>query len=488
MEIAVKVLTAILKYGRVCGMRRVLVIDDDTTVRDLLQDFLSLEGYEVSVAGDGADGLELLASEDFSAVLLDLAMPNVGGMEVLRGMKETRSAETPVIIITAYGTVKNAVEAMKLGAFDYVTKPFRLDEVNIIIKRAIEVSEIKDENRRLRRELKKRYEFHGLIGSSPEMQEIYTLIEKIADTDSTVLITGESGTGKELVARIIHYNSSRAERNFVPINCAAIPRDLLESELFGHERGAFTGAVSTRVGRFELANKGTLFLDEIGELDPSLQVKMLRVIQEREFERIGSTKTINVDVRIIAATNRDLEKLTREERFREDLYYRLNVIPIHIPPLRSRREDIPLLVDHFLKKHSRAKKRPGPILNDEIIDVFMNYNWPGNVRELENLIERLTILNGGEEVSVADLPERFQTVAPRRNVESAGPASGEEVRVSPEGVDLNRIVDDLERRLIIQALQLSKGVKSKAASLLGLNRTTLVEKMKKKGIEVPSKN
>ncbi|RMG03638.1 MAG: sigma-54-dependent Fis family transcriptional regulator [Nitrospirae bacterium] len=471
-------------------MSRILVVDDDPAVRDVLQDYLSLEGHTVDTADDGSVGLELLSSEDYDILLLDLAMPKITGLEVMRKMKEGRNAETPVIIITAHGTVKNAVEAMKLGAFDYVTKPFRLDEVNIIVKRAIEVLNIKNENRRLRRELKKRYEFHGLIGSSPEMQDVYSMIEKIADTDSTILITGESGTGKELVARIIHFNSSRSDNNFVPLNCAAIPKDLLESELFGHEKGAFTGAVTTRVGRFELANKGTLFLDEIGELDPTLQVKLLRVLQEREFERIGSTKTIKVDVRIIAATNKDLEKLTREDRFREDLYYRLNVIPIHLPPLRSRKEDIPLLVDHFLKKHSKAKKRPAPIINDEILDILMNYNWPGNVRELENLIERLTILNGGEVVGISDLPERFQTSPPiKRTKEPVGTSAAiQDVRVSPEGINLNEIVDNLERKLILQALQLSKGVKSKAASLLGLNRTTLVEKMKKKGIELPSKN
>ncbi len=470
-------------------MAKILIIDDDPTVRDVLADYLTQEGHDVFTAPNGIEGLSLLRSELFDVIFLDLMMPEMGGIEVLRESKETINSVTPSIIITAFGTVQNAVEAMKLGAFDYVTKPFRLDEIGIITKRAIEVARLKQENIRLKRQLKKRYEFHGLIGSSPEMQRVYTLIEKIADTDSTVLITGESGTGKELVAKIIHYNSDRAERNFVPLNCAAIPKELLETELFGHEKGAFTGATTTRIGRFELANGGTLFLDEIGELDPSLQVKLLRVLQEREFERVGSTKTIKVDVRIIAATNRNLEELTEQGRFREDLYYRLNVIPIHLPPLRNRKEDIPLLVDHFLNKHSKGKKKAPPIITKQIMEVFMNYDWPGNVRELENLIERLTILNSGEEVTPKDLPQRFQKVVniPEGSEERGLFQGSEQIQLSPKGINLNSVIDEIERRLISQALEMSNGVKSKAASLLGLNRTTLVEKMKKKGILIPSK-
>ncbi len=466
----------------------ILVIDDDSTVRDLLGDFLGSEGYRVKLARDGTEGLERLKEEVFDIVLLDLVMPGMGGMEVLREAKEGPNADVPCIIITAHGTVKNAVEAMKLGAFDYVTKPFRLDEVALIIERALEVSRIKKENVRLRKELERRYEFHGLIGSSLEMQRVYGMIEKIADTDSTVLITGESGTGKELVARILHYNSSRSIKNFVPLNCAAIPKDLLESELFGHEKGAFTGAVSTRIGRFELANGGTLFLDEIGELDPSLQVKLLRVLQEKEFERVGSTKTLKVDVRIIAATNRELETLAREGRFREDLYYRLNVITINLPPLRQRREDIPLLVEHFLKKLSKEKRKPPPRISKEMMDALIRYDWPGNVRELENLIERLIILHAGEDVTMADLPRRFHGGVPSSRpvaVEAGSPGAG--IRLGPEGIDLNGAISEIERALILQALEMTGGVKSKAASLLGLNRTTLIEKMKKKGIEAPSK-
>jgi len=468
-------------------MQSVLVIDDDITVRDVLKDFLISEKYRVSLEENGLDGLERLRKESFDIIFLDLAMPVMGGMDVLKAMKDTPNSDTPCIIITAYGTVKNAVEAMRAGAFDYVTKPFRLDELGIIIRKALDVAKLKKENIRLKRELRKRYEFHGLIGSSPEMQRVYDLIEKIADTDSTVLITGESGTGKELIAKVIHYNSYRSGKNFVPLNCAAIPKDLLESELFGHEKGAFTGAINTRVGRFELASGGTLFLDEIGELDPSLQVKLLRVLQEREFERIGSTKTIKVDVRILAATNRNLEELTREGRFREDLYYRLNVIPVHIPPLRERKEDIPVLIDHFLKKHARTKKRRPPEIPKELMDVLLRYKWPGNVRELENLIERLTILNAGQGITLKDLPERFQALAPADKARSNAYYT-DDLSIPPEGINLNSVIDTIERKLITEALEKSNGIKSKAAAILGLNRTTLVEKMKKKGIAITSKD
>ncbi len=468
-------------------MQRVLVIDDDITVRDVLNEFLISEKYSVTLEENGLDGLERLRNESFDIIFLDLAMPVMGGMDVLKAIKDTPNSDTPCIIITAYGTVKNAVEAMRAGAFDYVTKPFRLDELGIIIKKALEVAKLKKENIRLKRELRKRYEFHGLIGSSPEMQKVYDLIEKIADTDSTVLITGGSGTGKELIAKVIHYNSYRSGKNFVPLNCAAIPKDLLESELFGHEKGAFTGAINTRIGRFELASGGTLFLDEIGELDPSLQVKLLRVLQEREFERIGSTKTIKVDVRILAATNRNLEELTREGRFREDLFYRLNVIPVHIPPLRDRKEDIPVLIEHFLKKHAKAKKRRPPEISKQLMDVLLGYSWPGNVRELENLVERLSILNPGQRITINDLPERFQSIVPSAVKPQISLYYTEDISLPPEGINLNNIIDTIERKLITEALEKSSGIKSKAATLLGLNRTTLVEKMKKKGITTTSK-
>jgi DNA-binding NtrC family response regulator len=384
-------------------------------------------------------------------------------------------------MITAYASVSTAVEAMKLGAFDYITKPFVLEDVYLTVRRALDVSKLQEENFRLKKELKKKFSTHKIIGNSLPIQEVIRFIDKIADTDSTVLITGESGTGKELVAKTIHYNSSRVRNNFVPLNCAAIPKDILESELFGHEKGAFTGAVTTRIGRFELASNGTLFLDEIGELAPSLQVKLLRVLQEKEFERVGGIKTIKVDVRIIAATNRDLEKAVREGMFREDLYYRLNVIPLHLPPLRKMKEDIPLLVEHFVAEISKNKKKESPRISRETMDCLVNYKWPGNVRELENLIERLIILKEGDNITPDELPERFieNRQMPRAVTKSK--------LLSSEGVDLNLVLDEIENNMIVQALEISKGVKSKAASLLGLNRTTLIEKMKKKSIEFHTK-
>ncbi len=373
-------------------MQRILVIEDDETVRDVLRSFLGEKGFEVTLAENGEAGLDMLRAEKFDLILTDLVMPGITGMDVLREVTAARIS-APVIVMTAFGTVQTAVEAMRIGAFDYITKPFNLDELMIVLDKALSVSKLQKENVMLKMQLKKKYNFKGLIGDSPRMQTVYEMIEKIADTDSTVLITGESGTGKELIAKTIHYNNtSRAGGPFVPLNCAAIPRDLLESELFGHEKGAFTGAVNTRLGRFELAQGGTLFLDEVGELDPSLQVKLLRVLQEREFERVGGMKTIKVDVRILAATNKDLEKETKDGKFREDLFYRLNVIPLHIPPLRSRQEDLPLLMAFFVQQFCRKKKREPFTFSPAAMQCLLNYRWPGNVRELENLIERISIL------------------------------------------------------------------------------------------------
>jgi nitrogen regulation protein NR(I) len=457
-------------------MPRVIVIDDDETVRDVLTSFLSEKGHEVTAFSNGQEGLESLLSESFDVALVDLVMPGIGGMDILRELS-SRNLKIPVIVITAYGTIQNAVESMKLGAFDYITKPFNLDEILIVIERALNLRRLERENLLLKRQLRQRYNFSGLIGDSIKMQRVYELIEKVADSDTTILITGESGTGKELVARTIHYNSSRADGPFVPINCAAIPKDLLESELFGHEKGAFTGAINTRIGRFELANNGTLFLDEIGELDPSLQVKLLRVIQEREFERVGGVKTIKVDVRIIAATNRNLEEAVRDGRFREDLYWRLNVIPIHLPPLRERREDIPLLIDFFVKKFHRKRKGKALVFPPEVMTILLRYDWPGNVRELENLVERLSVLVSDEVVKPEDLPERFHKREFRgQEMEVLSP------QISEEGIDLSKTLEEIERELILKALQKAGGVRSKAASLLGLNRTTLIEKLKRLGI------
>jgi nitrogen regulation protein NR(I) len=468
-------------------MHRVLIIDDDETVRNVLQTFLSNNGFEVTLAHDGSSGLELIKEGRFDLILTDLVMPGLGGIEILKEISSFHIT-APILMITAFGTVQSAVDAMKLGAFDYVTKPFNLEEILIVINKALNVSKLQQENAMLKMQLMKKYRFKGLVGDSPRMQVVYELIEKIADTDSTVLILGESGTGKELIAKTLHYNSSRGPGPFVPLNCGAIPRELLESELFGHEKGAFTGAVTTRIGRFELAHNGTLFLDEVAELDPALQVKLLRVLQEREFERVGGMKTVKVDVRILAATNKDLEKATREGKFREDLFYRLSVIPLRLPPLRERFEDIPLLVDHITREFAQKRKREPFVFSKDAMNHLMAYPWPGNVRELENLIERLTILVTHKTVTAADLPERFRQAMPAEPEEQhAGQpipaATGNGSDLSEDGMDLNLAVMDMEKDLIRKALDKADGVKSKAAQLLGLNRTTLLEKMKKMGIE-----
>ncbi len=484
----------------VLPMHRVLVIEDDDTVRDVLRSFLSEKGFEATLAQNGATGLDMLRTEKFDLILTDLVMPGITGMDVLKEVVASKIS-LPVIVMTAFGTVQTAVEAMRLGAFDYLTKPFNLDELMIVIEKALSVSKLQKENVMLKMQLKKKYNFKGLIGDSPRMQAVYELIEKIADTDSTVLITGESGTGKELIAKTIHYNnSSRAGGPFVPLNCAAIPKDLLESELFGHEKGAFTGAINTRIGRFELAQGGTLFLDEVGELDPSLQVKLLRVLQEREFERVGGVKTIKVDVRILAATNKDLEKATKDGLFREDLFYRLNVIPLHLPPLRSRVEDLTLLTAHFVHEFCRKRKREPFTFSPDAMECLLKYSWPGNVREFENLIERLTILVTGPIVKVTDLPEKlhqltFAEVETATSMAAAPAVRGEAavlpataqnfaVDINEDGINLNEVVSAMERNMIHKALEKAGGVRSKAAQLLGLNRTTLLEKMKKMGIEM----
>ena len=456
-------------------MNRILVIDDEQSIRELLKDFLETKGFEVLTASDGESGLELLREDKFDLFLLDLMMPGISGLDVLRE-RASEKIDIPCIVITAHATVQTAVEAMQLGAYDYLPKPFVLEDVYITIKRAMDVSKLQEENTRLKKQLKKRFGYKKIIGKSLQIESVIKFIEKIADTDSTVLITGESGTGKELVSNTIHFNSSRSKKPFVPLNCAAIPKDILESELFGHEKGAFTGAINTRIGRFELANQGTLFLDEIGELAPALQVKLLRVLQEKEFERVGGIKTIKTDVRIIAATNRDLEKAVKDGDFREDLYYRLNVIPLHLPPLRKMKDDIPLLLDHFNATISKTKQMDALSFSKEAMIYLTGYQWPGNVRELENLVERLIILSDGTPVKPDDLPQRI------REKVSVGTASSTD-QLSPEGVDLNIMLEEIENNMIVQALEISRGVKSKAANLLGLNRTTLIEKMKKRAID-----
>lgn len=451
-------------------MPRILVVDDDPVILEVVVRILKNQGHEVISAPDGASGIRALENNDFDLVLTDLLMPDIDGMDILN--HSIHKTPTPLcIILTGYGTIKSSVEAIKKGAFDYITKPITGNELMIVIEKALKFKSLEEENVRLRKELRGRYQ---LVGTSSAIKKIYDLIEKVADTDGTVLISGASGTGKELIARAIHYNSYRSEKPLVVVNCGAIPEELLESELFGHEKGAFTSAHKMRIGRFEMANGGTFFLDEIGEMSPSLQVKLLRVLQEQKFERVGGTKTIHVDVRIIAATNKNLTSAINKGTFREDLYYRLNVIPIKVPSLKQRKSDIPLLIDHFLTKNQKTKKRITGF-TDRAMDAMIAYDWPGNVRELENAIQRLMILCERETADFHDLPDHIQDKG--RDVEPV-----EEALLDKE-LNLNEAVRDYEKRLILEALERSNWVKSKAAKLLNINRTTLVEKIKKQNLE-----
>lgn len=452
---------------------KILIVDDDPGSRGVVSGYLEMAGYEVFEAGSGKEALNALDSTYYDMLITDLKMPGMDGVSLLKAVNE-RQVETIGIIMTGFASIETAVQAMKAGSFDYITKPVNRDELLLTVKKGLEFKRLRKENLSLRKELKRKYSFEGIVGCSDEMQRVYSLIERVADSDSTVLVLGESGTGKELVARTIHYNSPRSDKPLIPINCGAIPESLLESELFGHEKGAFTGAYSARIGRFEMANGGTIFLDEIGDMSPALQVKILRVLQERQFERVGGTKTVKVDVRVITATNQDLEKAVAEKKFREDLYYRINVIPITMPPLRERIGDIQLLVNHFLEIFSKKKGKKIEGITDEAMSFLINYQWPGNVRELENLMERLVILKREGVINVSDLPEKF--------VPSGDKAVLNSIKIPEQGINLEALVNDFENKLILQALEKSGGVKSRAAQLLQINRTTLVEKMKKKGI------
>lgn len=455
---------------------KILVVDDESKIRESFSDILSLEDFDVDTAQNGEEAINLIEEDFYDVALIDLNMPKVDGMEVLKYLVD-HSIDTIGIILTGYATIRTAVEAMKAGAFDYLAKPVKMEEVIMVINRALEFRDIKRENVSLKSQLKKKYKFDNFIGDSPEMGKVFRIIEKVADTDSTVLILGESGTGKELVAKAIHYNSMRRDKPLIPVNCGAIPEDLLESELFGHEKGAFTNAIRTRIGRFEMSNGGTIFLDEIGEMSPHLQVKLLRVLQEQEFERLGGTKTIKCDIRVIAATNKDLDKLVLENQFREDLYYRLRVIPVEIPPLRDRRSDIPLLIHHFVDIMIKTRGKEIKGVSKDVMKAFMNYDWPGNVRELENIIERMVILTDADELTVNDLPDKlFQ----KQKSEEVGPSM-----IPDDGFSLNNAINDYEKLLIIRALEKADWVKNRAAKLLNMNRTTLVEKIKKQGIEKP---
>lgn len=452
---------------------KILVVDDDPGSRGVVSGYLEMAGYDVFEAASGKEGLNALDSTSYDMLITDLKMPGMDGVSLLRAVKE-RQADIVGLVMTGFASIETAVQAMKAGSFDYISKPVNRDELLLTVKKGLEFKRLRKENLSLRKELKRKYSFEGIVGTSDEMQRVYSLIEKVADSDSTVLVLGESGTGKELVARTIHYNSPRSDKPLIPINCGAIPESLLESELFGHEKGAFTGAYSARAGRFEMANGGTIFLDEIGDMSPALQVKILRVLQERQFERVGGTKTVKVDVRVITATNQDLEKAVAEKKFREDLYYRINVIPITMPPLRERIGDIQLLVNHFLEIFSKTKGKNIEGITDEAMAFLLNYQWPGNVRELENLMERLVILKREGVINVSDLPEKF--------VPSGDKAVLNSIKIPEQGINLEALVNDFENKLILQAIEKAGGVKSRAAQLLQINRTTLVEKMKKKGL------
>ena len=436
---------------------RVLVVDDEKSMRDLLSITLEKEGYDVVTAAGGEAAIEALRRDATDAVITDLRMPKVDGLQVLRAAKEI-SPDMAVIVITAVASTETAVEAMKLGAYDYITKPFKLDEVSLIVRNALERKRLRDENLYLRKQLETQHRFDNIIGKSGRILEVFDTIRKISDSPSTAMITGESGTGKELVARAIHFNSLRRDKPFVSVNCGAIPEGLMESELFGHVRGAFTGAVSNKIGLFSAGEGGTLFLDEITEIPPLLQVKLLRAIQTREIRRVGDTKDMKTDVRLIAASNLNLEDAVKDGVLREDLYYRLNVIPIQLPPLRERREDIPLLVAHFLQKFGKELGKGARGVAPDAMGVLERYHWPGNIRELENVLERAIVLGAGEMLSVESLPETLRRERPVKGMEA--------VELPEDGLDLEATLDTIERGYLQRALDRTGGVQTKAAELL----------------------
>ncbi len=435
---------------------RILIVDDEESMRDFLSIMLHREGYAVDTAVDGAQAVARLRDHSYDLVISDIKMPRMTGLQLLAHIKE-RTPETVVLMVTAFSSTEEAVDAMKQGAYDYITKPFKNEEIRLIVKNALERRTLRRENQALKEELGKRYSFEGLVGKSKAMQDVFALVRKVADSQIKIMITGESGTGKELVARAIHYNSGRREAPFVPINCGAIPENLLESELFGHEKGAFTGAIKQKAGLFESAAGGTIFLDEIGELPALMQVKLLRVLQENEFRRVGGTKSLQTDVRILAATNRNLEEAVAAGSFREDLYYRFNVIRIDLPALRQRREDIPALIDFFWE---RFTGRTGVVVDEAAMRRLIDYHWPGNVRELENVIERATVLGNKSSITFDCLPPNLVTglqsgVMPLTEVPDAG-------------MDLDAYLGEIEKEILVKALIKTNGVRKNAAALLGM--------------------
>jgi DNA-binding NtrC family response regulator len=452
--------------------KHLLLVDDEAALRAAIAERLADHGFVVEQAGSGEEALARLAEFAFDIIITDLRLPGVDGRAVLESALE-RYPEIIAIIITGFGTVKDAVNAIKQGAADFITKPFQFDALLHVLKSALEQRRLRSENAYLRSQLEERYRIDGLVGRSGVMRDLFQLLETVAATSSTVLITGETGTGKELAARAIHHNSPRRANRFVAINCSAIPETLLEAELFGHVRGAFTGAVATRPGRLEQAHRGTLFLDEVGTMSPALQAKLLRVLQEREFERVGDSHTIKIDVRIIAATHSDLAKMVAEGAFREDLFYRLNVIPVRLPPLRERREDVPLLAQHFLQKLGSEQVPPrSATMSQEALRRLMAYDWPGNVRQLENVVERaLAFSQGRAQIDVNELGAEI------RNTPSGGDDASQ--WFPDEGFDLERYIEGVELTMIKRSLERTQGNKVQAAKLLNLKRTTLIEKLKR---------
>jgi DNA-binding NtrC family response regulator len=457
------------------GMKeKILVIDDEDVMQDILGEILSKEGYRVEIAATGEKGLELVAEKIYDLIILDVMLPGIDGIETLRRIRALRSSQM-VIMISAYASVENAIEAMKEGAFDYIPKPFKNEEVLLTVRRGLEEKQLKEENLYLKKALQEKYSFKNIIGKSARMQQVFELIHQVAPSKSTVLVEGESGTGKELVAKAIHQLSPRAKFPFVTVTCSSMPVDLLESNLFGHEKGAFTGAIAAKKGLFEVADGGTVFLDEIATIGLDTQAKLLRVIQEREFMRLGSVESIRVNVRIIAATNVDLKRMVDEGRFREDLFYRINVINIRIPALRERKEDIPLLVEHFVRKYAAENEKKIAGVGEEAMDLLLGHSWPGNVRELENLIEKAVVLTRSETIPasfVADDLKGFESFPSKP------------VQIPPEGIPFKETISQYEKELIITTLKTVGGVQKKAARLLQLKPTTLNEMIKRHGIVV----
>ena len=453
---------------------KILVADDEQSMREFLDIMLKKEGYKVSLASNGEEVAKLVENDLFDLVLLDIRMPKLDGISALRKIK-ANAPETIVIMITAYASADTAIKAMKEGAYDYITKPFKVEEIKLIIKNALEKKNLQKENVLLKQVVRDRFHFGNIIGQSPKMVVLYDLLEKVSPTKTNILVTGESGTGKELVAKAIHYNSPRKEKPFVTLNCGAIPESLIESELFGHMKGAFTDAIATKKGLFEVADEGTIFLDEISELPLLMQVKLLRVLQDKEFKRVGGTEDIRVDVRIIAATNKEIEEAVKEKRFREDLFYRLNVIQIKLPPLRDRREDIQTLANHFLKKYSQELNKNILNISPEALQILLNYEYPGNVRELQNIIERAVALESSPDLTAHNLSSYLSEQPLLRK----GPI---DIEIPNEGIDLEKMVEDLERTLLLKALDRTKGIKKKAAELLHINFRSMRYRLEKYGL------